>query len=115
MIGRVPREATPGYYQQARAFVLPSSNEGMSNALLEGLASGLPAIVTDIGGTRELVSEGENGFIVPIGSGEAIVEALRKLLDDSALAARMGAESRRRAEAMSWSRVAKDFLEVLKK
>jgi glycosyltransferase involved in cell wall biosynthesis len=112
LVGRVPREETPRSYQEASVFVLPSSNEGMSNALLEGLASGLPAVVTDIGGTRELVSE-ENGFIVPIGSGEAIADALRTLLDDPALRERLGEASRRRAEAMSWRSVAESFRKAL--
>ncbi len=50
-IGRVPREETAPYYQEASVFVLPSFNEGMSNAMLEALASGLPIVATRTGGT----------------------------------------------------------------
>ncbi|MFC1756357.1 glycosyltransferase family 4 protein, partial [Patescibacteria group bacterium] len=63
-LGRIPRDETAAYYQQASLFVLPSLNEGMSNAMLEALASGLPIISTDTGGAKELVKDGENGLIV---------------------------------------------------
>ncbi len=62
----VERERMKDQYQNADLFVLPSYNEGMSNALLEAMACGLSVIVTDVGGTEELVEDGSNGFIFPL-------------------------------------------------
>lgn len=109
-LGRIASQDTPKYYQRAKVFILPSANEGMSNALLEALASGLPVVVTDTGGSSELVENGKNGFIIPR-SKDAIVSAVKKLLDDEALRVAMGTESRVRAEAKSWASVAKQYVE----
>lgn len=108
-IGRVPREETLHYYQEATFFVLPSLNEGMSNAMLEALAAGLPLIATETGGADELVEEGKNGFVVPVRSAEKIKEALEKLLVDPDQIRAFGEESRRQAETRSWAEVARNF------
>ncbi|MFO0732035.1 MAG: glycosyltransferase [Nitrospiraceae bacterium] len=79
--GFVPRAAMPAEYHAADIFVLPSQHEGMSIALLEAMASGLPVVVTDTGGTAELVTDGENGKIVPWGDESALTDALASLVD----------------------------------
>jgi glycosyltransferase involved in cell wall biosynthesis len=73
--------------------VLCSESEGMSNALLEYMASSLPVVVTDIDGNRELVKNNENGFLVPVHNPQKISEALIRLLDDKDNARRMGQKS----------------------
>jgi glycosyltransferase involved in cell wall biosynthesis len=110
-LGRIPLTDTYPYYQRAKVFVLPSANEGMSNALLEALASGLPAVVTDTGGTSELVTEGVNGYIIPRDS-QAITEAVSRLLRDDSLRLRMAEASRARAEAQSWGVVAREYIKI---
>lgn len=110
-LGRIDASETTSYYQRARVFVLPSANEGMSNALLEALACGLPVVVTDTGGSSELVEEGVNGFIIAR-EASAIVEALKKLLNNEALRIQMGGESRVRAEQQSWHSVADQYVEL---
>lgn len=69
-------------------FALPSRAEGLSGALIEAMAAGLPCIATDIPGNRELVREGETGLLVPVNSVEAMAKAIRRMLCDAALAAR---------------------------
>ncbi len=114
-IGRVPREETTRYYQEASLFVLPSLNEGMSNALLEALACGLPAIMTPTGGAVELIEEGKNGFIIPYESGTAIANVLETFLTAPEKVASFGVASRERALQMSWEKVAFDFKKILEK
>lgn len=114
-LGRIPREETAPYYQEASVFVLPSLNEGMSNALLEALASGLPIIATDTGGSKELVVDCENGFIVKMKSGEDIAEKLERLINDGALREKFGEASRKRAEEMSWKNAAEKYVELYRK
>ncbi len=114
-LGRIPRDETASYYQEASVFVLPSLNEGMSNAMLEALASGLPIIATDTGGSQELVADGENGFIVEMKSAEDIAEKLEHLISDPELRRRFGEASRRRAEQMSWKNVAAAYCDLYQK
>ncbi|MCC6410166.1 MAG: glycosyltransferase family 4 protein [Saprospiraceae bacterium] len=66
---------------QADAVVLPSYREGMSRALLEGMAMGKPIITTFSSGCKELVEEGLNGFLAPSGDSGALVEVLERFLD----------------------------------
>lgn len=114
-LGRIPREETAPYYQEASAFVLPSLNEGMSNAMLEALASGLPIIATDTGGSKELVKEGKNGFMVKMKDSADIGSKLEKLMTNPELCRQMGQESRKIAESMSWGKVAEQYFELYKK
>jgi glycosyltransferase involved in cell wall biosynthesis len=77
-------------------FVLPSLEEGMSNALLEAAAKGRPAVVTDVGGNAEVVVHGETGLVVPPRDAEAMARAILDLLRDADAAAAMGARGRDR-------------------
>ena len=113
-LGRVDHEKTPELYRKADVFVLPSLNEGMSNAMLEALSSGLPILATDTGGTRELVDDGLNGYIIRMRSSEDISEKIEKLILDGNLREKMGRESRQRALRMSWENVAKKYVELYK-
>lgn len=74
------RRDVPQLMRMADAFVLSSSREGLPNVLLEAQASGLPAVVTDVGGNREVVCEGETGFIVPPGDSSALAERMIHLM-----------------------------------
>ncbi|MDP3957380.1 MAG: glycosyltransferase family 4 protein [bacterium] len=108
-LGRIPREQTFSYYQKAHLFVLPSLNEGMSNAMLEALASGLPIVTTETGGAKELVEEGVNGCMVKMKDADDLAEKLELFMSDEALRVRFGQASRKRAEALSWKNVATDY------
>ncbi|MCC6850554.1 MAG: glycosyltransferase [Deltaproteobacteria bacterium] len=80
------------------AFVLPSRTEGMSNALLEAMAMGLPAIATAVGGNPEVIADGRSGLLVPAEDPGAMAAAVGRVLDDGALAVRLGAAARRAVE-----------------
>ncbi len=110
-LGRIPREETTKYYQEARLFVLPSFNEGMSNAMLEALAVGLPIISTNTGGASELVVDGQNGFIVKFKDSQDIAEKIEELILNEDLRKKMSIASRVLAEKMSWKNVAEEYFE----
>lgn len=110
--GFVSREDMPAIYRQADIFVLPSQNEGMSIALLEAMASGLPVVVSDTGGTAELVSDGENGYVVPWADVPALTDVLARLVRDVELRQRMGDLNRQIAGRFSWSAMARAYLDL---
>ncbi len=103
-------------YHQANLFLFPSRHEGMPNAVLEAMSSGLPVVATKIAGNEELVMEGGTGFLVPSEDVDALRDALRKLLTDSNLCEQMGAASRQRVETeYSWEKVARQYSVFLEK
>jgi glycosyltransferase involved in cell wall biosynthesis len=79
-------------------FVLPSYREGTPRTVLEAMAMGRPVITTDAPGCRETVVDGENGFLVPVKSVDALVKAMEQFVADPDLAPRMGARGRKIAE-----------------
>ena len=80
-------------------FVLPSLAEGVSNTILEAMASGLPVIATNVGGNAELVSHGLTGELVPAANTEALARSLLNLVGDPIMARAMGRAGRAAAEA----------------
>ncbi|MEI6149174.1 MAG: glycosyltransferase family 4 protein [bacterium] len=79
-------------------FCLSSDTEGLSISLLEAAACGLPSVVTDAGGNREVVRDGVSGVVVPVRDEMALVGALERLIHDAALRHDMGAAARRIVE-----------------
>lgn len=75
--------------------VLPSLGEGLSNALLESMAAGVPVVATRAGGNPEIVEDGVTGLLVPPADAGALASAICRLLDDRALAVRCGEAGRR--------------------
>jgi len=80
-------------------FALPSLYEGVSLALLEAMAAGLPAVVTRVGGNPEVVRDGECGFLIESGDTEGFARALIALAREGGLRAKMGRAARARIEA----------------
>jgi glycosyltransferase involved in cell wall biosynthesis len=83
---------------QCTVYVLPSYREGTPRTVLEAMAMGRPIITTDAPGCRETVVDGENGFLVPVKSVEALVHAMESFILDPYLGVKMGAISRQIAE-----------------
>jgi glycosyltransferase involved in cell wall biosynthesis len=91
-------------YELADAFVFPTSYEAFPLVALEAAASGLPILATPVNGVRELVSDGESGFLITQ-EPEAIARHLRALSEDTALMKRMGDGARRSALRFSWKQM----------
>ena len=92
------RQDVPAVLARATFGVLCSRQEGLSNAIMEGMAAGLPMVVTDAGGNAELVEDGARGFVVPPERPEALAQAMLRVLADPARARRMGQAARRFVE-----------------
>ena len=111
MGGPVASHLLAGHYARADVLVLPSLSDGFGMVVTEAKAAALPAIVTDRCGVP--VRDGEDGFIVPAGNGGALKEALRRLVEDGPLRARMGAAARASAEALSWTTYRAEAMRLL--
>ncbi|WP_058554034.1 glycosyltransferase [Thiohalocapsa sp. ML1] len=91
-------DRVPQYLAAADLFALPSELEGMSNAILEAMASGLPVVAHAVGGNPELVDHGRSGLLVPAGDSAVLARAIERLVHNHAERRAMGADARLRAE-----------------
>jgi glycosyltransferase involved in cell wall biosynthesis len=97
------------WYAAFDAFLLTSLNEGTPVVAIEAMASGVPVVATDAGGTRTVVDDGETGFLVPIGDVDALAERLQRLRDDPELRTRFAETGRTRTrERFSTQRMLDD-------
>jgi len=99
------------FYRSLDIYVLPSlSSEGLSRSLIEAMASGIPVIATNCEGTSEALRDGEDGIIVRCGESDAIATAIKQLIRDPQLRARLSASARQHAiDALSINRVVSEI------
>lgn len=81
-------------YMKSDCFVMPSYREGFPNTVMEAGAMGLPSVVTDINGSREIIIHSENGLIIPSKNADALYEAMKQMIEDSSLRKKMAANAR---------------------
>lgn len=86
----------PGLLAAADIFVLPSLQEALGLAVLEAMAAGLPVVASQVGGIPELVNDGQEGLLVPAAASQELAEAVKRLLVDCVLAARLGVAGRQK-------------------
>jgi len=111
--GYVDQSIVREHLSRARAFVHPSRSESFSLVRLEAMSTGCPMVVTDISGAREMVRDGEEGFVVPIESPEPIADAVMTLLDDYELTKRLGRQARQRVEEKyDWRTIGQEYLDM---
>lgn len=108
-MGLVRREQMPEVYRTCDLFVMASQHEGMSNAMLEAIASGLPVITTPCEGVEELIDK--NGIIVQYPDLQEFVQAINSIMTDRDRYDAMSKESRRIAQNFSWSAVANQYIQ----
>ncbi|MHC4146897.1 MAG: glycosyltransferase family 4 protein [Planctomycetota bacterium] len=111
--GRIEAKNMPQVYCENDIFISATMQEGMSNAMLEAMASGLPIVTTRCEGVEELITD--NGVIVESASGEKIAKAVRELADDRQTLEQMGIAARRGAEKFGWSSAASEYRKLYEK
>jgi glycosyltransferase involved in cell wall biosynthesis len=110
LTGRIESEKMPDVYRQNDIFVSASMQEGMSNAMLEAMASGLPIITTRCEGVDELITD--NGIVVEDTDAAALAEAINNLAENKQRYNAMCAAARHRAETFGWDRVAEGYMKL---
>ncbi|HEY6962568.1 MAG TPA: glycosyltransferase family 4 protein [Gaiellaceae bacterium] len=99
-VGALPRAGVLAHLAGARAAVLSSAWENLPHAAVEALAVGTPVVSTAVGGVPEVVHDGENGLLVPPNDPDALALALRRVLEDDDLHARLAANAQQSVAAI---------------
>ena len=94
-VGRKGGDELLAYYAAADCFVSASYREGFPNTVLEAGAMGLPCIVTDINGSREIIKQGENGVVIPSKDADALYDAMQQMVHDGKERERMAGNARK--------------------
>lgn len=110
MTGRYEAERMPEMYRRHAVYVSASAQEGMSNAMLEAMASGLPIVTTRCEGVDELIAD--NGLVVDEPSPEALAHAIAGFVRDRSRLQSMSIAARKRAECFTWRSVAERYLDL---
>jgi len=100
--------------RQVGLLVLPSEAEGFGLVLIEAMAAGVPVVATNVPGIREVIRDGQTGMLVPVASPNALANAIRRLVGDPSLRARLvrnGLQEVR--ERFSWQRIIQKYVELL--
>lgn len=111
--GWVSQSQVRDWLQRADIFVLPSLMEGLSIALLQAMACGLPVVTGNVMGNREVVRNGQNGFLVPTCDTRAWVEALAPVIEGRELRLQMGRRSRELIAEYDWYTISRTYLQIL--
>ena len=114
-VGRVDNAAMPRLYAMADCVINSSTVDNMPISLLEAFASGLPVVSTDAGGIPDMVEHGVSGLLVGVGDPAALAHAVCRVLQDPALARRLGQAGLDQAQKYAWPRVAALWLDAYRR
>jgi glycosyltransferase involved in cell wall biosynthesis len=114
--GMLPERELVGFLEGLDMYIHASLGETMSTAIMQAMACGLPIIASDVKGINNMISHEENGLLVPAKDAQAMAKAIERLLNDSALAARLRTAARRVAEQkFSNTRMLESYGELFRK
>jgi glycosyltransferase involved in cell wall biosynthesis len=106
LLGQLPNTEMPVEFDRADIFINTSKNDAKPAALLEACAAGLPIVTTDAGGIPDILENGKEGVIVPLGDTDAFAGEVIGLIRDPERARKIGAAARRNAEKYGWPKYA---------
>ena len=110
---RVPHNEVPALMQQCTVFVFPSYFEGFGLVLLEAMACGLPVITTTATAGPDIVTEGEDGWVIEPGDLTSLVEKMTFCLEHPQIVREMGMHARRTAERFTWAAYGDRWMQIL--
>jgi glycosyltransferase involved in cell wall biosynthesis len=99
------------YYHKAHIYILPSLGDSFARTALEAMSCGLPVIVSDMTGIKDIIEDGKEGFIIPSRSVKSISEKILYFYENPSEIKRMGKNARRKAEEYTWENFAKEVIE----
>lgn len=108
----IPEQQKTELYNKASVYVQPSVTEGFGLTVLEAMAHGTPVIVSEGAGVKDIITDGQEGFIVPIRNPDAIVEKLQFMYNYPQEAMRMGYNARITAEKYSWDKIEARYVQL---
>ena len=111
-VGRADRPKAVSLFKGCAFFVLPSRHEPMGIVNLEAMAAGKAVVASRVGGVPELVFDGENGLLVEAANVDSLFGALKFLVENPQLAARLGANGAERVQQFDWDAIAAQYLDV---
>ncbi|MEI6416285.1 MAG: glycosyltransferase [Verrucomicrobiota bacterium] len=112
-VGTLQGEELATAYASADFFVFPSTTDTFGNVVIEAQASGLPTIVSNAGGPKDLVGHEQDGLITKALDLDALTQAMQRLIDDETLRIAWGVAARQRVSERNWERAAQAFWEEL--
>jgi glycosyltransferase involved in cell wall biosynthesis len=113
--GRVPHAQMPAIYAAHDVLVFPSYHDGFGLVVLEAMAAGLPVIASAASAGRDLITDGEDGFVVPAGDTEALADRMRYFIAHPSRAQEMGRAARETAQRYSWQRYGSAWAQTLER
>ena len=115
-LGKIPHKEMAEWYGKCNVFVMHSRFEPFGAVTVEAMASGRPVVVSNAGGSIEIVKNNETGIVVEFGDAKGIADAIVKILKDEELARKMGEKGRKRIEEeYSWEKEADKIEEIYEK
>jgi len=102
--GRVPHAGMPGVYSSHDVLVFPSYHDGFGLVILEAMAAAIPVIATQATAAPDLIADGEDGYVIPVGDATALAERMSWFVRDRDGARRMGRAAREKARQYSWEK-----------
>jgi glycosyltransferase involved in cell wall biosynthesis len=113
-LGHIEQAALPKYLNVSDIFVRPSLIEGMGSAFIEAFAAGVPVVATPVGGISDFLKDGETGVFCEVRDPQSVANAVRRYLEDPALAARVVGNARKlAADKYDWNAIAKTVQEKI--
>ena len=114
LFGKVPRLQLPALLNQCDVFVFPSTFEGLAQVQLEAMACGLPVIGTRASGAQDVVSEGQEGYIVAECDPDALSSAMQRCISERHQLSEMSVAARKRSEQFSWNAYGRRWIDLLR-